>query len=158
MLVRTETALTYAGARVALDAALDRAAELGAAVNIAVTDTAGTLLAFARMDGAFAISGSIARDKAWTVAGFGGVAPDDVYRAIAAEDAVRAGIAQRGRVAAFGGGVPVAVDGVLVGAVGASGGSAEQDKEVASAGASAVAAALHRVDGHDRTPRREDAR
>ncbi len=158
MLVRTESALTYAGARVALDAALARAEELGAAFNIAVADPAGTLLAFARMDGAFAISGSIARDKAWTVAGFGGIATDDFYRAIAAEDAVREGIAQRGRVAAFGGGVPVLVDGALVGAVGASGGSAEQDKEVASAGAAAVAAALHRTDGHDHTARREDAR
>jgi uncharacterized protein GlcG (DUF336 family) len=158
MLVRTESALTYAGARVALDAALARAEELGAAFNIAVTDPAGSLLAFARMDGAFAISGDIARDKAWTVAGFGGVATDDLYRALAAEDAVREGIAQRGRVAAFGGGVPVLVDGALVGAVGASGGSAEQDKEVASAGAAAVAAAFQRTNGHDRTPRREDAR
>jgi uncharacterized protein GlcG (DUF336 family) len=142
MLVRTETALTYAGARLALDAALARAAEVGGAFNIAVSDAAGTLLAFARMDGAFAISGGIARDKAWTVAGFGGVATDDFYRAISAEDAVREGIAQRGRVAAFGGGVPILVDGSLVGAVGASGGSAEQDKEVASAGAAAVARAL----------------
>ncbi|HMM94855.1 heme-binding protein [Phycicoccus sp.] len=158
MLVRTESALTYAGARVALDAALARAEELGAAFNIAVTDTAGTLLAFARMDGAFAVSGSIAHDKAWTVAGFGGLATDDLYRAIAAEDPVREGIAQRGRVAAFGGGVPVLVAGALVGAVGASGGSAEQDKEVAAAGAAAVAAALHRTDHHDCTARREDAR
>ena len=86
MLVRTETALTYAGARVALDAALARAAEIGRPFNIAVADTAGTLLAFARMDGAFAISGSIAQDKAWTVAGFGGVATDEFYDAIAGED------------------------------------------------------------------------
>ena len=55
MLVRTETALTYAGARVALDAALARGEQLGGAFNVAVTDTAGGLLAFARMDGAFAV-------------------------------------------------------------------------------------------------------
>ena len=108
MLVRTETALTYAGARVALDAALAHAEAIGGAFNIAVTDTAGGLLAFARMDGAFAVSGSIAQDKAWTVAGFGGLPTDVFYDAISGEDAVREGIGQRGRVAAFGGGVPVA--------------------------------------------------
>jgi uncharacterized protein GlcG (DUF336 family) len=145
MLVRTETVLTYAGARVALDASLRRASEIGGAFNVAVTDSAGGLLAFARMDGAFAVSGSIAQDKAWTVTGFGGLCTDDFYDAIAGEDAVREGIAQRGRVAAFGGGVPVVVDGVLVGAVGVSGGSAAQDKDVATAGADAVVAELHKA-------------
>ncbi|HET6967554.1 MAG TPA: heme-binding protein [Ornithinibacter sp.] len=158
MLVRTETVLTYAGARVALDAALVRAEEVGGAFNVAVTDSTGGLLAFARMDGAFAVSGSIAQDKAWTVAGFGGIPTDDFYDAIAGEDAVREGIAQRGRVAAFGGGVPVVVDGTLVGAVGASGGSAAQDKEVATAGARAVVAALQEGPGTGRRPRGEDAR
>ena len=158
MLVRTETTLTYAGARLALDAALQRAGELDGVFNIAVTDTAGTLLAFARMDGAFAISGGIAQDKAWTVAGFGGAPTDDLYEAFAAEDAVREGIAQRGRVAAFGGGVPVVVDGAFVGAVGASGGSAAQDKDVAAAGAAAVVAALTEPAGAGRLPAREDSR
>ena len=166
MLVRTETALTYAGARVALDASLARAQQLGQAFNIAVTDQAGSLLAFARMDGAFTISGPIAQDKAWTVAGFGGLATDDFYDAIATEDAVREGIAQRGRVAAFGGGVPVVVGGACVGAVGASGGSASQDKDVAAAGAAAVVAAVEAAvgatlrdsAGDGFPPREEDAR
>jgi glc operon protein GlcG len=107
------------------------------------------------------VSGAIAQDKAWTVAGFGGLPTDVFYDAIAGEDAVREGIGQRGRVAAFGGGVPVVVDGTFVGAVGASGGSAAQDKDVASAGAAAVAAALDAVrleaaGAHRQT--REDAR
>ena len=144
MLVRTHHDLTYAGARVALDAALARAAEIGGAFNIAVSDSTGGLLAFARMDGAFALSGGIAQDKAWTVAGFNGIPTDEFYEAISNEDAVREGIAQRGRVAAFGGGVPLFIDELhtLVGAGGASGGSAGQDKQVATAGADAVAAAL----------------
>lgn len=161
MIVRTETALTYAGARVALDAALARAELVGGAFNVAVTDATGGLLAFARMDGAFAASGAIAQDKAWTVTGFGGVPTDVLYDAIAGEDAVREGIAQRGRVAAFGGGMPIAVDGTVIGAVGASGGSAAQDKDVASAGAAAVPAALDserlQAAGAHR-PAREDAR
>ena len=96
------------------------------------------------------------------MAGFGGLPTDDFYDAIAGEDAVREGIGQRGRVAAFGGGVPVVVDGVFVGAVGASGGSAAQDKDVASAGAAAVSAAMaaeHLASaGAHRPARGEDAR
>ena len=136
--VRATHTLTYAGARLALDAALAHAEAIGGRFNIAVTDTGGALLAFARMDGAFAFSGDIAIDKARTVAGFGGIPSADLYAGIEAEEAVRFGIAKRPGVAAFGGGVPIRVDGDLVGAVGASGGSAEQDTEVAAAGATAV--------------------
>ena len=136
--VRPTTVLTYAGAGVALEAALSEAEALGVAVNIAVTDSGGTLLAFARMDGAFAFSGPIAQDKARTVCGFAGVPSDALYDAIRDEPPVRDGIAGRAEVAAFAGGVPVVVDGELVGAVGVSGASAEQDKECASAGARAV--------------------
>ena len=136
--VRATHALTYAGARLALDAALARAQDIGGRFNIAVTDSGGALLAFARMDGAFAFSGDIAIDKARTVAGFGGIASADLYAAVESEEAVRFGIAKRPGVAAFGGGVPIRVDGELVGAVGASGGSAEEDTEVAAAGAAAV--------------------
>ncbi len=142
MLLGTELVLTYEGARVALDAALLRAEQLGGAFNIAVTDKAGTLVAFARMDGAFVASGAIAQDKAWTVTAFGGLPTDGLYAAISGEDAVREGIGQRGRVAAFGGGVPITLGGSYVGAVGVSGGSAAQDEDVASAGAAAVVAAV----------------
>lgn len=151
MLVRTETALTYAGARLVLDAALARAEAVGGAFDVAVTDAAGRLLAFARMDGAFAHSADIARDKAATVAGFGGLSTRVLAGAIAGEADVRDGIAGRTGVAAFPGGVPLLVDGALVGAVGVSGGSADEDEEVASAGAAALVTALtpgHRTDPH----------
>ncbi|MCB5991254.1 GlcG/HbpS family heme-binding protein [Janibacter melonis] len=135
---RTSATLTLAGARAAVDAALSQAASIGAAMNVAVVDPGGALLAFARMDGAFAGSSDIARDKARTVVSFGGAPTDELYAAIEGEPAVRDGIGGREGVAAFGGGVPVVVDGELVGAVGASGGSAAQDKQVAQAGADAV--------------------
>ena len=136
---RPSAALTLAGARAALDAALARAEEMGARMNVAVADAGGTIVAFARMDGAFNLSGGIARDKARTVVGFGGVPSAGLYEAIEGEPAVRDGIANRDGVAAFGGGVPILVDGELVGAVGASGGSAEEDTQVAQAGADALA-------------------
>ena len=149
--LRPALALTYAGARAALDAALAHAEQSGGSFNIAVTDTGGALLAFARMDGAFAASADIAIDKARTVAGFGGAPTDALYAAIESEPAVRDGIAGRTGVAAFGGGVPILVDGQLVGAVGASGGTAAQDKAVAEAGARAVTAdPSHSPDRGDR--------
>lgn len=144
MLLHSSPTLTLAGARLALDAALSRAQEIGGAFNIAVVDTGGWMLAFARMDGAFALSGDIAADKARTVAGFGGAPTDGLYDAIAGEPAVRDGIAGRAGVAAFAGGIPIVIDGELVGAVGASGGSAEQDKDVASTGATALVAAVNK--------------
>lgn len=139
MHTRPALALTLAGAQAALAAALVEAGSTGGRFNIAVTDSAGDLLAFARMDGAFAASGQIAQDKAWTVANFGGLASDQLYAAIAGEPDVRDGILAQPRVAAFAGGVAIVVDGHLVGAIGASGGSAAQDKIVAAAGAAAVA-------------------
>lgn len=141
MYLRPSTALTYAGARLALDAALARASGLGVAVNVAVLDLSGVPLALARMDGAFTNSAAIAVDKARTVIGFGGAPTDGLYQAIEGEPAVRDGIAGRSGVAAFAGGVAIVVDGGLIGAVGVSGGSAAQDKEVAQAGAAALTAA-----------------
>ena len=132
--------LSYAGARVALDAALARAAEIGVAVNIAVCDVAGHLLAFARMDGAALLSGAIAVDKAYTVAAFGGVPTDRWFDMIRDEPALREGIVHRDRLVIFGGGVPIEVGDALVGAIGVSGGTAQQDVTVASAGAAALSA------------------
>ncbi len=138
MHTRPSLQLTLAGAQAALTAGLAHATAIGGRFNIAVTDTAGDLLAFARMDGAFAESGLIAIDKCRTVVRFGGAPTDGLYAALAGEDAVVRGIANRPGIAAFGGGVAIVVDGQVVGAVGASGGSAVQDAEVAGAGASAL--------------------
>ena len=119
-------------------AAAARAGALGVPVNIAVVDLAGGMLAFARLDGAPLLSGSIAQDKAYTVAAFNGVPTHAWFGLIEAEPALREGIVHRDRLVIFGGGVPVTAGGTLVGAVGVSGGTAEQDREIAEAGASAV--------------------
>lgn len=149
MPLRSSRTLTLTGATTVLQAALARAGELGVAVNIAVTDSTGGLLTFARMDGAFAHSGPIAQDKARTVCGFAGIPTDELYAGIAAEPAVRDGIALRAGIAAFGGGMPVRVAGELVGAVGVSGASAEQDRDVATAGAAALAASIPSADSQE---------
>ncbi len=136
--VSSTTTLVYAGASAALGAGLAHAAEIGVAVNVAVTDAAGNLLAFARMDGAPFLSTSIAQDKAWTVAAFNGIPTHEFFGLIEGEPALREGIVHRDRLVVFAGGVPIQVDGVLVGAVGVSGGTAEQDRAVAEAAAAAV--------------------
>ena len=145
-LVRLQQTLTYAGAREAVDAAATRAHALGVPVNIAVVDLAGALLAFARLDGAPLMSGSIAQDKAYTVAAFNGVPTHAWFGLIEAEPAQREGIVHRDRLVIFAGGVPVTVDGTLVGAVGVSGGAAEQDRQIAEAGAGAMCS-THPADG-----------
>jgi glc operon protein GlcG len=136
--VRLQQTLTYAGARAVVDVAAARAEALGVPVNIAVVDLAGALLAFARLDGAALLSGSIAQDKAYTVAAFNGVPTHAWFGLIEAQPALRDGIVHRDRLVIFAGGVPVTVDGTLVGAVGVSGGTAAQDRQIAEAGAGAV--------------------
>lgn len=135
---RLRRALSYAGARRALDAAVARAELVGVPVNVCVADQSGEVLATARMDGAALLSYSIAVDKAWTVAAFQGVATHEWFDLIKDEPALREGIVHRDRLVVFGGGVAIRVDGEVVGAVGVSGGSAEQDREIAEAGAAAV--------------------
>ena len=130
--------LTYAGARAALDAAVAHAETIGVPVNVCVADHTGDALATARMDGAALLSYSIAVDKAYTVAAFQGVPTHDWFDLIKGEPALREGIVHRDRLVVFGGGVPVRDGREVVGAVGVSGGSAEQDREIAEAGALAV--------------------
>jgi uncharacterized protein GlcG (DUF336 family) len=90
------------------------------------------------MDGAPLLSAQIAQDKAYTVAAFGGVPTHEWWNMIQDEPPVLHGIVKTDRLVVFGGGVPLLVDGALIGAAGASGGSAEQDRAVAEAGAHAL--------------------
>jgi len=136
----TQQTLNAEGALAALGAAHARSLALGVPVNISVCDASGNELAFLRPDGAPLLSAGIARDKAYTVVAFNGLPTAAWYGLIADEPALLNGIVHRERLVIFGGGVPVVVDGAVVGAVGCSGGSAEQDADVAQAGADAVAA------------------
>jgi glc operon protein GlcG len=137
--VASQPTLTYAGARAVLDAAMAKATELGVPINVSVCDAAGHQLAFARMDGAALLSESIATDKAYSVVAFLGL-PTSAWDEVLKSDAVlREGLVHRDRLVIFGGGLPVVVAGAIVGAVGVSGGSVDQDEEVAKAGAAALA-------------------
>jgi uncharacterized protein GlcG (DUF336 family) len=118
-------------AALALNAAARRAArEIGIAATIAVTDAAGHLVAFERDDAAPFLTADVAVDKAWTAASFG--LPTHRWNALLADDAI-AQLAHRPRLVAVGGGLPIVVDGQVVGGIGISGGNALQDRQAAEA-------------------------
>ncbi len=139
---RTPTAsqaagMTLAAARRVIAAVEVVAAELGVAMSVAVIDSGDQLVAFARMDGADLVGIGLARDKAYSAlvnrmptrdlgplvqpgAEFYG------YDSLAA-----------GRMVVFAGGMPLERGGVLVGAVGVSGGSSDEDQRAADAGIAA---------------------
>ena len=118
-----------------LTAARRKAEDLGVAMNIAIVDDGGNLVAFARMDGAWLGSIEIAQNKAWTARAF-----DISTKELASMSQPKQplfGIAEthRGRVIIFAGGVPLRNKDQIVGAIGVSGGTPDQDHQVAEAGA-----------------------
>ena len=131
--------ISLAGARKVLDAALAASEAAGLEMCIVVADTSGEPVLTARMDGAPRLSAQIAANKAYTVAGFKGMPTEMWWGAIKDEPALVHGITHTPRLTIFGGGVPLIAGGRLVGAVGVSGGSAEQDAAIAAAGAAALA-------------------
>jgi uncharacterized protein GlcG (DUF336 family) len=121
-----------------IDAGIARATAIGSPSTISVVDVAGTVVAQARMDGAAVGSVELAYNKAYTAAAFR--IPTAFIKTIAQPGGDFYGIANGlgGRAIIFPGGVPISVDGEIVGAVGASGGSGSQDEDVAQSAANAI--------------------
>lgn len=124
---------------VAIQAAAEKARSLGLAMSIAVTDTAGHLKSFLRMDGASLISLQIAQDKAYTSSATG--LPTHMWHEYIKEDApLLHGIVHTPRFIVFGGGFPIKENGTVIGAIGLSGGHYSQDMECARAALAAISA------------------
>ena len=124
-------------AREILAAAVRKAGEIGQPMNIAVMDADMNLVAFERMDGAWVLSIDIALGKAYTSAGRGLPTRDIGEMAQPGQPLFGVNTTNGGRVVIFAGGLPLVRDGEVVGAVGVSGGSVDQDEEVAQAGVDA---------------------
>jgi glc operon protein GlcG len=146
LVTRDRVQLNLAGAEVIVAEAKKKAEEMKLKVNIAVVDDGGHLLAFARMDGARPASGYTAVTKAVTAATFRqetGPLPakgePDVLLNLSLQNAAAAG---GGKLTTLKGGVPVVVDGQVVGAVGVGGATGEQDAEVARSGIKKLLGAL----------------
>ncbi len=124
-------------ARRVIAAAEKKAGEISQPMNIAVADEGGNLVAHVRMDGAWIGSVDISIKKAWTARAF------DISTKELAQFSQSGGqffgihASNHGKVMIFAGGIPLKRDGKVVGAIGVSGGSGDQDQAVAEAGAKA---------------------
>lgn len=132
--------VTLADAKRMLSAAEARAVSLGIAYNIAIVDAGGHLVAFARQDGALIGSIDLAIDKAVTARFFDKTTSELATLAQSGRPLFGIQESNAGKVVIFGGGVPIVSGGNIVGAVGTSAGTVEQDIEVAEAAIAALAA------------------
>jgi uncharacterized protein GlcG (DUF336 family) len=115
-----------------VDAAVSKARELGVTENVAILDDGGNLKAFGRMDGAPILAIGIAQNKAYTA--LLGVSTQELSNFIQSDPSLLAGMPTIPRLAAWGGGFPIKVDGEVVGAIGVSGAPVVQnDVDCASA-------------------------
>ena len=99
--------------------AVAKARELGVSENVAILDDGGNLKAFSRMDGAPLPTIEMAQNKAYTA--LLGVSTQDFFNFIQGDPSLLAGIPTLARMAAWGGGFPIKVNGEVVGAIGVSG-------------------------------------
>ena len=135
---RTYDTITLEDAKRMLSAAEAKAASLGIPYNIAVVDAGGHLVAFLRQDGALIGSVDLAINKAVTARIFDKTTSTLARLAQPGEPLFGIQESNSGKVVIFGGGVPVMFRGNIVGAVGASAGTVEQDIAVAEAAAAAI--------------------
>lgn len=126
--------LTNDGALKILHAAIDKAKAMGVPQCISVVDSGGHLIAFSRMDGAFVQSIDSSLKKAMTAASYG-----EPTGGMAEGIDLKLAIATEGKRINLPGGLPIIVDGYLVGGIGIGSGTGAQDLEVARAGVAVLA-------------------
>ena len=125
-------------ARRIIAAAEKKAEQIGQPMNVAVVDEGGNLIAFERMANAWLGSIDIAQKKAWTSRAFDITTKDLGANSQCGDQFFGIHASNNGKVMIFAGGIPLKKDGKVVGAIGISGGSGEQDHAVAEAGAAAL--------------------
>lgn len=129
--------LTLEDARRVTAAAEEKANEIGQPMDIAVVDAGGNLKSHVRMDGAFIGSIAISIDKAYTAIAFEMPTKDLVGDTQPNQPLFGLHTTNNGRVVIFPGGIPLVRDGQVIGAIGVSTGTVDQDQAVAEAGAAA---------------------
>jgi len=129
--------VTLADARRVIAAAEQKAHAIGQPMNIAVVDPGGNLVSHVRMDGAWLGSIDISINKAFTARAFDIATQDLAAHSQSGGQFFGIHGSNGGRIMIFAGGVPLTRDGQVVGGLGVSGGSGEQDQTVAEAGAAA---------------------
>ena len=132
-----ECIVTLADARKAIAAAEKKAQEIEWPMNIAVVDEGGNLVSHVRMDGAWIGSVDISINKAYTSRAFDISTKELAANSQPGDQFFGIHVSNRGRIMIFAGGIPLKRGGKVVGAIGVSGGSGEQDQTVSEAGAAA---------------------
>lgn len=133
----TVQTLSLSDAKRVISGGQRRADQIGVPYNLAVVDAGGNLTAFVRMDGAWLGSIDIAVDKAFTSRAFDMTTEAIGKMAGAGKPLNGINTTNGGRVVIFGGGVPIKRGDEVLGAVGASGGTPDQDHDVAEQAAKA---------------------
>src|ERR1700741_4585862 len=129
--------LNLADARRVIAAAEKKATAIKQPMNIAVADEGGNIVAHVRMDGAWIGSIDISQKKAYTSRAFDITTKDLAAHSQSGGQFFGIHASNDGKIMIFAGGIPLKKDGHVVGAIGVSGGSGEQDHAVAEAGAAA---------------------
>jgi len=128
--------ITLEQARKVMAAAEAEARKSNLNLSIAIVDTGGHMVLMQRMDGAFFASAQVARDKAWSAAAYR--RPGKALQDRLATGGAEIRILRLQGASPIEGGDPILADGKVVGAIGVSGGSGEQDGVVARAGVAAL--------------------
>ena len=129
--------VTLQEARKVIAAAEKKAQKIGQPMNIAVADAGGNLVSHVRMDGAWLGSIDISIKKAFTARAFDIATKDLAEHSQSGGQFFGIHASNGGKIMIFAGGIPLKRGGKVVGAIGVSGGSGEQDQTVAEAGAGA---------------------
>ncbi len=132
--MKTVPKLTLDDARVIMEAAEKKARAIGVDMDVAITDDGGNLLMFHRMDNARITSIDIAIGKAFTAAGARKSTREYAQSSAPGQPSFGIHVSNQGRFMIFAGGLPIFVDGQIVGGVGCSSGHPDQDEAVAQAG------------------------
>jgi uncharacterized protein GlcG (DUF336 family) len=131
------SAVKLEDARRVISAAETKAKEIGQPMNIAVADEGGNIVAHVRMDNAWIGSIDISMNKAYTSRAFDTETKELAKHSQPAGEFFGIQVSNHGKIMIFAGGIPLKRDGKVVGAIGVSGGSGDQDHAVATAGAAA---------------------
>lgn len=126
MITITQKSISLKASQQLCTEAVNKAKSLNISINVSVVDNKGLEMAFLRMENAFIHSIDIAKDKAYTSASFG-FATNTWTSVFKDEPHLEQGFSNRARLVPFGGGLPIFEDKELVGAIGISGGTEEED-------------------------------
>src|SRR5580698_350065 len=138
MAIAQKTGVSLEDARRVIAAAEKKAEEIGQPMNIAVADEGANLVAFIRMESAWLGSIDIAQKKAFTSRAFDIATKDLAPHSQSGSQFFGIHASNDGKIMIFAGGIPLQQGGKVIGSIGVSGGSGDQDHAVAEAGAAAL--------------------